>query len=65
MLFQCFRIKDILEDHIAGPEEQTPSPLLAPPVRLSGLMTFFFQIFYLQHIINRDAVPARTLPAQN
>jgi hypothetical protein len=23
-------------------------------VKLSGVMTFFFQIFYLQYVINRD-----------
>jgi hypothetical protein len=25
-------------------------------VTLSGILTFFFSIFYLQHIINRDIV---------
>jgi len=26
--------------------------------QLSGLMTFLFTVFYLQHVINRDVVPA-------
>lgn len=53
MLVQSFVTKDILEDHLAGPEDQVPSGLSAEAVRLSGVMTFFFQIFYLQYVINR------------
>ena len=53
MVVQCFFIKDILEDHLAGPEDNVSSSLLLDRVNLSGLMTFFFQIFYLQHVINR------------
>jgi len=54
MLVECFFIKDILEDHLTGPEASAPSPLFGSEVKLSGLMTFFFTIFYLQHVINRD-----------
>ena len=50
MVVQCFFIKDILEDHLAGPEAVT----------LSGLMTFFFQIYYLQYAINRHVVGSGT-----
>lgn len=53
MVVQCFFIKDILEDHLAGPEDNVASPIRFDTVRLSGLMTLFFQIFYLQHVINR------------
>ena len=56
MLVQCFFAKDILEDHLAGPEDNVPNPLLVEKVKLSGLMTFFFQIFYLQYVINREIV---------
>jgi len=63
MLVQCFRTKDILEDHFAGPGDQVASPLFADVVRLSGVMTFFFQIFYLQYAINRhlsESTPSTT-----
>jgi len=53
MLVQSFFTKDILEDHLAGPGDQVPNPLLVDTVKLSGVMTFFFQIFYLQYVINR------------
>jgi uncharacterized protein DUF4234 len=53
MVVQCFFIKDILEDHLAGPEDSVSSSILADRVKLSALMTFFFQIFYLQYVINR------------
>jgi hypothetical protein len=33
--------------------------LFAERVTLSGLMTFFFQIFYLQHVINREIAVVR------
>ena len=53
MLMQCFRTKEILEDHFGGPGDQVPSPLLGGATTLSGVMTFFFQIFYLQYAINQ------------
>lgn len=53
MIVQCFRIKDIIEDHATpdGPQE-----LFVERVKLSGLMTFFFSIFYLQWAINRYVI---------
>lgn len=56
MLVQCFFTKDILEDHLAGPEDTVPNPLFVERVQLSGVMTFLFQIFYLQYTINRHIV---------
>jgi uncharacterized membrane protein YhdT len=56
IVVQCFIIKDILEDHLAGPGDTTSSSVLSDGATLSGLMTFFFQIFYLQHVINRHIV---------
>jgi hypothetical protein len=60
ILVQCFFIKDILEDHLAGPGDNLPGAMLSDRVILSGLMTFFFQMFYLQHIINRHIVGSRS-----
>ena len=56
MVVQCFIVKDILEDHLAGPEDNLSNSMFSERVRLSGLMTFFFQIFYLQYVINRYMV---------
>jgi hypothetical protein len=56
IVVQCFFIKDILEDHLAGPGDTISTPFLTDRVQLSGLMTFFFQIYYLQYVINRDIV---------
>jgi len=53
MMVQCFFTKDILEDHLAGPEDVLSHSLFVERVKLSGLMTFFFQIYYLQYVINR------------
>ena len=58
MLVQSFFTKDILEDHLSGPGDDVPNPLFVDSVKLSGVMTFLFQIFYLQYVINRYiAVP--------
>ena len=54
MLFQAFKVKEMIEDH-ATPEAQS-GPMFAEHVRLSGLMTFFFTVFYLQWAINRYVV---------
>ena len=51
MLIQTFRVKDMIEDH-ATPETES-GPMFVEQVQLSGLMTFFFSIFYLQWAINR------------
>jgi hypothetical protein len=60
MIVQCFIIKDIVEDHAQGPLGDDAEPgLFRPQVKLSGLMTFFFSIFYLQHAINKYAVDAQ------
>lgn len=59
MVVQAFFVKDILADHLSGPGDNVPSPLYADRVELSGLMTFVFQIFYLQHVINRYIAAAK------
>jgi hypothetical protein len=51
MVWQCFIIKDILEDHLA-PENDGSRVMFTEGVKLSGFMTFIFGMFYLQHIIN-------------
>ena len=61
MIVQCFAIKDIIEDHAQGPDGGETG-MFRPHVKLSGLMTFFFSIFYLQWAINKyvvDAAPAQ------
>ena len=61
MIIQCFAIKDIIEDHAQGPAGDE-NAMFRPQVKLSGLMTFFFSIFYLQWAINKyvvDGVPAQ------
>ena len=63
LLVQCFIIKDILEDHLAGPEDAVATPLMSRSASLSGLATFFFQIYYLQHVINREIVDPQSTPA--
>ena len=54
MVWQCFVIKDIIEDHLSGPDDGTTPSIFVERVQLSGLATFFFSIFYLQYAINRD-----------
>jgi hypothetical protein len=54
MLFECFRIRDIIQDHAAPPPDLDQRSV--EPVQLSGLMTFFFSIFYLQSAINKYVV---------
>jgi hypothetical protein len=61
MVWQCFVIKDIIEDHLAGLDDGTMPSIFVERVQLSGLATFFFSIFYLQYAINRDL--ARLQPA--
>jgi hypothetical protein len=68
MVVQAFVVKHILEDHLAGPDDDEHPPQLfaAERVSLSGLMTFFFPIFYLQWTINKyivDRQPDSTSPA--
>jgi hypothetical protein len=59
IIWQCFVIKDILEDHLIGPTDRVLSSLTDERVELSALMTFFFQIYYLQYAINRYVADRR------
>ncbi|HYT73642.1 MAG TPA: hypothetical protein VEL79_02735 [Vicinamibacterales bacterium] len=63
ILVQCFFIKDMLEDHLSGPEGDVSSSIFSESVKLSGLMTFFFGIYYLQHVINENIERLRLLPS--
>lgn len=54
MIVQAFRAKNIIEDHAAPAPESGPS--FGTEVKLSGLMTFFFSIFYLQWAINKYVI---------
>ena len=62
-LIQCFRIRSILEDHLAGDNGPLAGTMLANQVQLSGLMTFLFTSFYLQYVINRDVLAEIAVPA--
>ena len=62
MIVQSFAIKDIIEDHAQGPDNGGDAGLFKPQVKLSGLMTFFFSIFYLQYAINKYVVGAQPRP---
>lgn len=57
IIVQCFVIKDMLEDHLAGGEASTSS-VLSRPTELNGFLTFLFGAYYLQYVINRDVVGA-------
>ena len=50
MIIQSFKVKDMIEDH-AAPAPHS-GPMFGGQVKLSGIMTFFFSIFYLQWAIN-------------
>lgn len=64
MLLQCFKTKDILEDHLAGPADGARQAMFAEErVKLSGVLTFILQILYLQHIINRHHAAFQSQPA--
>jgi TctA family transporter len=58
MIIQCFRIRDIIQDHATPPPD--PDQRFVERVQLSGLMTFFFSIFYLQWAINKYVVGGAT-----
>jgi hypothetical protein len=53
IIVQTFKIKDMIEDHAQRVQSY---PMSFEQVKLSGLMTFFFSIFYLQWAINRYVV---------
>ena len=54
LVVQCFAIKDIIQDHATPPPD--PDQRFVDRVELSGVMTFFFSIFYLQWAINKYVV---------
>ena len=54
MLVMTFTVKGMIEDH-AAPEDSAPA-FAFEHLKLSGLMTFFFSIFYLQWAINRYVI---------
>jgi hypothetical protein len=58
MIIQTFKVKDMIEDHAAP--EVASGPMLGEHVNLSGFMTFFFSIFYLQWAINRYVVETQS-----
>ena len=58
MVIQCFVIRDIIQDHATPPPD--PDQRFVEQVQLSGVMTFFFSIFYLQWAINKYVVGAVT-----
>ena len=60
MVMQCFAIKDILEDHLTVQDDDALPSVFVEQVRLSGLMTFFFGILYLQWAINKYVVGGAT-----
>ena len=59
MIVQGFAVKTILEDHLAGPDDDVSPSLTDERVQLSAIMTFFFHIFYLQWASNRYIVDGR------
>jgi hypothetical protein len=58
MILQSFKIRDIIQDHATPADTSGP---FVQHVQLSGLMTFFFSIFYLQWAINRYVVQPQEL----
>jgi hypothetical protein len=53
MLVEGFFVKDILEEHLMGPSDDPGLQRYErEAAELSGILTFFFGIFYLQHAIN-------------
>jgi len=60
VVMQAFRVKRILEDHLAGPGDTVVREVGQEPVMLSGLLTFFLSIFYLQYVINHWVVADTT-----
>jgi hypothetical protein len=62
LIVQNFRIKTILEDHLAPSEGASGPAMFNERVSLSGIATFFLSIYYLQYIINMylDTLQPRT-----
>ena len=63
MVVQCVFVRDILEDHLAGPGDHASSSILSDSVKPSAMMTLFFGAFYLQHVINRHVAGAAQSPS--
>ena len=57
MIVYSFWAKEIIEDH-ARPDPES-GPAFGTEVKLSGVMTFVFSIFYLQWAINRYVIAAQ------
>ncbi len=54
LVVQAFLVKDILEDHLIEKLKPVPTPGMPfdDSCKLTGLLTFFLGIFYLQYVIN-------------
>ena len=48
LIILSFKVRRILREHLEGHREEAEGK-----IELSGLATFFFQIYYLQYRINR------------
>ena len=59
LLVQCFKVRHIFEAHLhAGLGRLSDRPNLRhSQSSLSGVAVFFFQIFYLQYVINKRLAP--------
>jgi hypothetical protein len=54
MVVESLIAKDILEDHLLGASGNAEMDRFdRDALKLSAMATFFFQLFYLQHVINR------------
>jgi len=57
MVVQCFFVKDMIEDHLAGAQEDAVLQRITyESVKLSSVLTLCFGIFYLQYKINQRLV---------
>ena len=54
MIVYTFWAKETIEDHVAPDPDSGPA--FGTQVKLSGIMTFFFSIFYLQWAINKYVI---------
>lgn len=61
IVIQAFKTKDIIQDHLTGPDGPSVS-ILAESSRLSGLLTVFFSIIYLQHVLNDRVLGVARVP---
>ena len=56
LIGEAFRVKAMLEDYLTPPADGTLQLTVERAGNLSGLMTFFLGILYLQHVINSRIV---------